>query len=71
MHKRTSLDGEENIFCVFNLTAEEQFLEQLCPDEAFVNASVYYDVLRAREVSAGKKGFSVKPYQAMWLVARP
>jgi sucrose phosphorylase len=70
VHKRTSTDGEEKIFCVFNLTAQEKTLKQLCPDADFVAASRFFDVLRAREVAAGKRGFSLKPYQAMWLVAR-
>jgi sucrose phosphorylase len=70
VHKRTSTDGEEKIFCVFNLTAKEKNLKQLCPDPDFVNATVFFDILRAREVNSGKRGFSVKPYQAMWLVPR-
>ena len=70
VHKRTSLDGEELIFCVFNLTAKEKNLKTLCPDESFEKAGKFYDILRAREYATGSRGFSVKPYQALWLVPR-
>ncbi|MEO0511055.1 MAG: sugar phosphorylase [Verrucomicrobiota bacterium] len=70
VHKRTSLDGEQTIYCVFNLTAKEKHLKQLCPDGHFEKYSVFHDILRARETKPGKRGYSVKPYQAMWLVPR-
>ena len=70
VHKRTSLDGEESVYCVFNLTPKEKNLQQLCPDGQFEKFSIFYDILRAREIKAGKRGYSVKPFQAMWLVPR-
>lgn len=70
VHKRTSLDGEEKIFCVFNLTAKEKNLKTLCPDADFEGANRFYDILRAREYVGGRRGYSVKPYQALWLVPR-
>jgi len=70
VHKRTSLDGEESIYCVFNLTAKEKNLKTLCPDKGFENTEKFHDILRAREYAAGRRGFSVKPYQALWLVPR-
>jgi hypothetical protein len=70
VHKRTSLDGEETIFCVFNLTSKTKQVKELCPDPKFAEASVLYDILRAREVKPSAKGYSIKPYQAMWLVSR-
>ena len=70
VHKRTSLDGEETIFCIFNLTTKTKQMKQLCPDPKFTEAASFYDILRAREVKPVTKGLSIKPYQAMWLVAR-
>lgn len=70
VHKRSSLDGEESIYCIFNLTGKTRTLKQLCPDPAFLAAEVFYDILRAREFTPGKGGFSIKPYQALWLVPR-
>ena len=70
VHKRTSLDGEETIFCVFNLCSETKIVKKLCPDPKFTEAEVFFDILRAREVKPGTKGFFVKPYQVMWLVVR-
>jgi sucrose phosphorylase len=70
VHQRTSLDGEEAIYCIFNLTHKSKTLKQLCPDPKFTEAAVFYDILRAREVKRGARGFSIKPYQALWLVPR-
>ncbi|MGB1127205.1 MAG: sugar phosphorylase [Opitutales bacterium] len=70
VHRRTSLDGEQTIYCVFNLTPKEKHLKKLCPDGNFEQFSVFYDILRAREIRAGKRGYCVKPYQALWLVPR-
>ncbi|MFP4260896.1 MAG: sugar phosphorylase [Opitutales bacterium] len=70
VHKRTSLDGEESIYCIFNLSAKEKHLKTLCPDPDFETAENFFDILRAREYAAGSRGFSVKPYQALWLVPR-
>ena len=70
VHKRSSLDGEESIFCIFNLTGKRQTLKQLCPDPRFAGAAVFYDILRAREYAPGEGGFPIKPYQALWLVPR-
>jgi len=70
VHKRTSLDGEEIVYCIFNLTAKEKNLTTLCPDDGFKVNGPFYDILRAREYAPGKRGFSIKPYQALWLVAR-
>jgi sucrose phosphorylase len=68
--RRTSLDGEESVFCVFNLTAKTKQLKQLCPDPIFTGAEVFHEVLRAREVKPNSRGFTIKPYQALWLVPR-
>ncbi|HKK17551.1 MAG TPA: sugar phosphorylase [Opitutales bacterium] len=70
VHRRTSLDGEESVFCVFNLTAKNKQVKQLCLDPKFTEAAVFYDILRAREVKPNGKGFTIKPYQALWLVPR-
>lgn len=70
VHKRTSLDGEQMILCVFNLTNKEKTIKKLCPDDSFNSAGKFYDILRAREFTPGKRGFSIKPYQALWLVPR-
>lgn len=70
VHKRTSLDGEETIFCIFNLTPKTKTLQQLCPDPKLAEASVLYDILQAREVKPAARGFVIKPYQALWLVPR-
>lgn len=70
VHKRISLDGAETVFCVFNLTAKNKQLKQLCPDPKFAEAELLYDILRARVVKPNGRGYSLKPYQALWLVAR-
>ena len=70
VHRRVSLDGEETIFCAFNLTVKTLTIQELCPDPKFAEASVFYDILRAREVKPNSRGFSIKPYQALWLVVR-
>ena len=70
VHKRSSLDGEEAIFCIFNLTSKTKQVKELCPDPQFTKADSFYDILRAVEVKPTAKGFSIKPYQAMWLVLR-
>lgn len=70
VHRRTSLDGEESVFCIFNLTAKSKKIDKLCPDPNFTGAKLFYDILRAREVKPSSRGFSIKPYQAMWLVRR-
>jgi len=67
--KRTSLDGEQTIYCIYNLTAGEQ-RSKLELDSTFVGTAAFYDILRAREYKAGKHGYTIKPYQALWLVPR-
>lgn len=70
VHRRTSLDGEESVFCIFNLTSKSKTMKQLCPDPKFTEAEVLYDILRAREIKATARGLTIKPYQAFWLVPR-
>jgi sucrose phosphorylase len=70
VHKRTSLDGEENVFCIFNLTDQAKQVKELCPDPTFKKAKTFYDILRAREIKAAARGFTINPYQALWLVSR-
>jgi len=70
VHKRTSLDGEQRIYCVFNLSAKEKTIRKLCPDKGCQEEDIFFDILRAREIKAGKRGFVIKPYQALWLVPR-
>ncbi|MFO8026427.1 MAG: hypothetical protein R6U56_02040, partial [Opitutales bacterium] len=70
VHRRTSLDGEESVFCIFNLTAKTKTVKKLCPDPKFTETEVFFDILRARELRPNGRGFSIKPYQALWLVPR-
>ena len=70
VHKRISCDGEELVFCIFNLTAKEKKLKDPFPDERFQQSGRFYDILRAREYSASRGTYSIKPYQALWLIPR-
>lgn len=67
---RTSLDGSEEIHCIFNLTNLEQRLINPQTTETLRNAKTFYDILSAKSFSSGKKGITIQPYQALWLVAR-
>lgn len=68
--ERTSTNGNQTIYCVFNLTGEPQQLTNPQSNDALRAAKKFYDILSGKTYSSGKKGITLAPYQALWLVAR-
>ncbi len=68
--ERTSISGNQTIFCVFNFTAEPQTLVNPVSSDLLRSAKKFYDIVSGKTLSSGKKGLTMQPYQAMWLVPR-
>ncbi len=67
---RTSILGNQTVYCVFNFTATKQTLTK--PDDfaPLKDVKKFYDVISGKTHSSGKRGITLQPYQAMWLVPR-
>ena len=67
---RTSTDGEETVYCLFNLSDQEQSISHSKAKNLLNKSTVYHEILSARTVNIEKKPITLRPYQAMWLVPR-
>ncbi len=68
--RRRSMDGNEEILCLFNVTSRSVTVAMsgiLEPDGA--NGS-FYDILGARSLKQAARGINLKPFQAVWLGVR-
>lgn len=70
VHSRISLNGDETIFCIYNMTDKAKSISNPADTELLKRTKNFYDILTARTFGSGKKGIRLKPYQAMWLVPR-
>ncbi|MEM7790239.1 MAG: sugar phosphorylase [Verrucomicrobiota bacterium] len=70
VHKRVSLDGEQTVYCAYNFTSDERLFKAPTGELSFEKATEFYDILSARTYKKLKKGISLEPYQAIWLVPR-
>lgn len=68
--ERTSPNGNQTVFCVFNFTDQEQTLVNPKDTETLKKAKKFYDILSGKTHSDGSRGIKLAPYQAMWLVPR-
>jgi len=67
---RTSTDGEETVYCLFNLSDKQQSISNARAKKLLNKSTVYHEILSARTVTIEKNPLALKPYQAMWLVPR-
>lgn len=70
VHSRISLNGDETIFCIYNMTAKEKSITNPADSELLKRTKQFYDIISGRTFGSGKKGIKLKPYQVMWLVPR-
>lgn len=69
--RRTSLDGAETIFCLFNFTATEQLLPFRKIDACLGVSGTCRDLISAQTLRTGpKRSLTLSAYQAVWLVYR-
>lgn len=70
--ERTSTDANERLYCVFNLTAQEQRVSASEIEPSLgQSGTALQDVLAGRELKVGKQRIlAFAPYQAMWILAR-
>ncbi len=68
--ERTSVCQTQRIFGIFNLSGKPQVLKNPGTSESLRKVVKWYDILSSRTHSSGKKGISLEPYQALWLVPR-
>ncbi len=68
--RRTSLDGNETILCLFNVTSESVTVPLKGAFERNGADEVAYDILAARNLRPGGKGLVLKPFQACWIGMR-
>ncbi|QYY35906.1 alpha-amylase family glycosyl hydrolase [Ruficoccus sp. ZRK36] len=67
---RTSTLGNQTVYCVFNFSSEPQTVTRPADFAPLKDTKKFYDVISAKTLSNGKRGITLKPYQAMWLVPR-
>lgn len=68
--ERRSTLGNQRIYCVFNLTGEEQTLKNPGGNATLSKAKKFYDIVSGKTYSSGKKGVKMAPYQFFWLLPR-
>ncbi|MEC8863690.1 MAG: sugar phosphorylase [Planctomycetota bacterium] len=62
---RQSRDRQQSIFCVSNLTNEEQILE--VTELNLIKNQVWRDLLRESVVESYQRAWAVKPYRTLWI----
>ena len=62
---RQSRDRVQSIFCVSNLTNEEQILE--VTELNLIKNQVWRDLLRESVVESYQRAWAVKPYRTLWI----
>lgn len=67
---RTSILGNQTVYCAFNFTRRNQTLSKTLGIPGLKEAAKVYDVISGRTHGTAKRGLTLKPYQAMWLVPR-
>ncbi len=68
--ERTSISKNQVILCAFNLTGEAQTLQHPWGLKPAGGSYKAHDILSGKAMTLSKKGLMLKPYQAVWLVAR-
>jgi glycosidase len=65
---RTSVDGNENILAITNITDQKQDLK-IEPGDIGINFPSWLDILRGRRIDStrGKLDLTLKPYEILWL----
>lgn len=64
--ERRSVDGEQRILCLHNLTAQEQKLDTRQLSALGLDGKAT-DLLNGKSLSIGKRALKVRPYQSLWL----
>ncbi len=68
--ERTAIDGSQTILCLFNFTNGPVVLDDWRNLEGFFPNRSTRDVLGGSEIELPPEGLELRPYQALWLVAR-
>jgi len=66
---RQSLDRQQSIFCISNLTSEEQVLE--VTELNLIKNQCWHDLLRGSVVQTYQSGWALKPYRTLWITNAP
>lgn len=66
--ERISPLGNQLVFCLFNFSTNTVKVSN--PGEVLSKASKFYDIVSGKTLSPTRRGFTLQPYQAMWLVPR-
>lgn len=66
--ERVSPLGNQMVFCLFNFSAHTVKVKN--PGDVLSKASKFYDIVSGKILSPMRRGFSLQPYQALWLVPR-
>ena len=70
VHSRVSINRDEVVFCIYNFSNQQKRMVNPANTELLKNAKGFYDILSGRTIGSGKKGVTLAPYQALWLVPR-
>lgn len=68
--ERRSTLHNQHVYCIFNLTSEEQIIKNPADNEVLKKAKKFYDIVSGKTFSSGKKGIKMAPYHFFWLVPR-
>lgn len=66
--ERTSPDGEQTVFCLFNFSAEEIVVKNPKSTELLRKARSFYDIVSGKTYTSGSRGITLHPFQSLWLI---
>lgn len=70
VHCRISMNRDEVIFCIYNMTAKEKTITNPANSPLLKQTKNFYDIISGRTLGSGRKGIRLAAYQVMWLVPR-
>ena len=70
VHCRIAINREEIVFCIYNFSANEKSIRNPASSPLLQKTKKFYDILSGRRYGSGKCGFTLAPYQVLWLVPR-
>lgn len=68
--ERIPKDREQSLLCIFNFTADNQIFQPAESARTLPPGGKFHDIIAGKNLSIPKKGLSLQPYQAVWLVRR-
>jgi sucrose phosphorylase len=66
---RQSIDRQQSIFCINNVTSEEQLLE--VQELNLIKNQSWHDLLQGSRVESYQNAWTVKPYRTLWITNSP